>query len=427
MRVSRHIELSPFQAALPCAAMLLFFTRLGLAQEPQPSSLSISPGAIHLGECFTLTVGNGAEMNVDFQYTLNNGPVQTTTLKLDANGQYTICTTSDTPVGTYNFVGIKNAANSTWVPVSATITISGPPDFSPSVSPSSGTVDQGQSTSYTVSVSAINGFNSSVSLSASGLPPGASAAFSPNPVSYGGVSTLTVITSTTASTGPFAFTVTGTGGGQTHSASPTILIKARQPTSLSISPSQGYAGVDCYTMTVGNGSGMTVVLQYTLKGVSQPDWSVGLDPSGRWGICLPHDTATGLYAYTAIRNQDRSDWVTLNRPATCEVFPPQPTWLSITPASVTAGQGSYRMTAGNGARIALDLQYTLNGVPADPITGWPSLEEVAQGSPDGKADIGVRVCTPPGITGLRQRRTPATRRGCPFRLPSLSIRPPRPR
>src|SRR6266516_479843 len=193
--------------ALPCALVVLFFARGGFAQAPQPTSLSLSPATVSQGQCYTVTVGNGANMTLDVQYRFNHGAVQTTLgwPSLNASGQASICTSSSTAVGTYTYVAIRNTLNTTWVTVSATITVTGPPDFTLSVSPSSRTIDQGQSTSYTVSVSALNGFNSSVSLSVSGMPAGASASFTANPVAAGGSTTLNVSTSTTASTGSFTW------------------------------------------------------------------------------------------------------------------------------------------------------------------------------------------------------------------------------
>ncbi len=384
--------------ALPCALVVLFFARGGFAQAPQPTSLSLSPATVSQGQCYTVTVGNGANMTLDVQYRFNNGAVQTTLgwPSLNASGQASICTSSSTAVGTYTYVAIRNTLNTTWVTVSATITVTGPPDFSLSVSPSSRTVDQGQSTSYTVSVSALNGFNSSVSLSVSGMPAGASASFTANPVAAGGSTTLNVSTSTTASTGSFTLTVTGTGGGLTRSSSATLVINPRQPTSFSFNVSQGYAGNDCYVITVGNGANMTVDLQYTLNGVSQPVASVTMNASGQWSYCLDHYNTVGTYTYTAIKNQLRSTWVTLNPAVSYRVLPPQPTSLTISPASVTAGQGSYRMTVGNGAGVTLDVQYKFNGGATQTTYGWPSLVAVSSGSPNGQADISVGLCTKPG-------------------------------
>ncbi len=114
-------------------------------QAPQPTSLSISPGTLSQGQCYTMTAGNGANMTVDFQYTFNSGPVQTVIgwPALDANGRAYICTSSATATGAYAFVAIRNTLNTAWASVSASVTVTAAPDFSLSVSPASRAIDQG--------------------------------------------------------------------------------------------------------------------------------------------------------------------------------------------------------------------------------------------------------------------------------------------
>ncbi len=100
----------------------------------------------------------------------------------------------------------------------------GTPDFSLMATPSSQTVVQGSSTSYTVNVGALNGFNGSVALSASGLPAGASATFTPASVSGAGSSTLTVATASSTPAGSYTVTIMGTSGSLTHTASVNLMV-----------------------------------------------------------------------------------------------------------------------------------------------------------------------------------------------------------
>ncbi len=67
-----------------------------------------------------------------------------------------------------------------------------PPAFTISVSPSSRTVTQGASTSYSVTIALTLGFTGQVALSVSGLPTGARGSFNPNPATSS--STLSVTT-----------------------------------------------------------------------------------------------------------------------------------------------------------------------------------------------------------------------------------------
>jgi N-acetylneuraminic acid mutarotase len=83
---------------------------------------------------------------------------------------------------------------------SATYTIALPPDFSLApISPSTLTVEHGQSGNATVSVSPLNGFSSSVSFTCSGLPAGAACSFSPPTVTPSGNAASTTLTISTAS------------------------------------------------------------------------------------------------------------------------------------------------------------------------------------------------------------------------------------
>jgi hypothetical protein len=73
------------------------------------------------------------------------------------------------------------------------------------------TVTRGGTAQFTVAVSDISGFSGgNVALSVSGLPGGATGGFSPNPVSPGASSKLSVSTGTSTPTGNFPLTITAT-------------------------------------------------------------------------------------------------------------------------------------------------------------------------------------------------------------------------
>jgi Kelch motif len=79
----------------------------------------------------------------------------------------------------------------------------------------------------------------------------------------------------------------------------------------------------CYTITVGNGSGMAVDVQYRYEGGSPQTlirWP-RLDQKGRAeNICASQQTPVGTYEFSAIRNSETgqwqpvSSWVTVTRP-----------------------------------------------------------------------------------------------------------------
>ncbi|MEU5725419.1 M28 family metallopeptidase [Micromonospora sp. NPDC047738] len=96
-------------------------------------------------------------------------------------------------------------------------------DFSVAVSPTSGSVARGGTTTATVSTATTSGSAQTVSLSATGAPSGVTVSFSPSSVTSGGSATMTVSASSTAATGTWTITVTGTGS-VTHSTSYTLTV-----------------------------------------------------------------------------------------------------------------------------------------------------------------------------------------------------------
>ncbi|MFG1660193.1 M28 family peptidase [Micromonospora chersina] len=96
-------------------------------------------------------------------------------------------------------------------------------DFSVAVSPTSGSVARGGSTTATVSTATTSGSAQTVSLSATGAPSGVTVSFSPSSVTSGGSATMTVSASATATTGSFTITVTGAGS-VTRSAAYTLTV-----------------------------------------------------------------------------------------------------------------------------------------------------------------------------------------------------------
>jgi hypothetical protein len=85
---------------------------------PRPTSLSITPDVVSQGQCFSIIVGNGARMTLDIQYRLDDDPLQTLAgwPKLDESGRAdNICTSQQTPIGTFEFIAIRNADTTQWV------------------------------------------------------------------------------------------------------------------------------------------------------------------------------------------------------------------------------------------------------------------------------------------------------------------------
>jgi kumamolisin len=166
-----------------------FASAIGLTTSGQPSgvTVSFSPSSI-------ASPGSGTSTA-----TFNVGSSA-------AAGTYTITVT-----GTGG--GITHTAT-----VSLTVTKPAAGAFTISVSPAAGYLFQGQSGYVTVTTAVSGGFNSAISLSATGLPSGVTGSFSPSSINApgSGTSNFTLTVSGTAKNGTYPITITGTGGGVTH-------------------------------------------------------------------------------------------------------------------------------------------------------------------------------------------------------------------
>jgi len=112
--------------------------------------------------------------------------------------------------------------------------IGGSPDFSISVTPSSRTITQGGSTTYTVILIALNGFNSSVSLSATGLPTGAVYSFNPPSLVPTNSSTLTISTSSSTPVYSYTITINASCGGRTRTTLVALNVQSITPPDLNM-------------------------------------------------------------------------------------------------------------------------------------------------------------------------------------------------
>lgn len=114
---------------LQLAPVLLLFTILmsiapprAFAQASQPTTMTLSTSSIQQGECFTMSVGNGANMSIDVYYQFyNQGGAWQYTAEiddwphLDGNGNAEICTDGNTALGRVEFSMMRNTLNTAWV------------------------------------------------------------------------------------------------------------------------------------------------------------------------------------------------------------------------------------------------------------------------------------------------------------------------
>ena len=138
-----------------------------------------------------------------------------------------VSTSASTPVGTSTLT-ITGTSGTLTHTATVTLVVQAPPtpDFSVTLSPTSQSVRGGGSVSYTVTVTSLNGFAGAVLLSVSGLPSGSAGSFYPTSVTAGGTSVLTIKTAPTPR-GTFTFTVTGTYGSLSRTATATLHVSKR--------------------------------------------------------------------------------------------------------------------------------------------------------------------------------------------------------
>jgi hypothetical protein len=185
----------------------------------------------------------------------------------------------------------------------------GGPDFSINANPLSQNITVGGSTSYAITVGSMNGFNSSVSLAVTGTPTGATATLTTNPITGGsGTSTLNISTTSAILPGTYPLTITGTGGGQSHLVTVSLMVTQVQQPDFSVTVTPGSqtvtaGGSTTYSAAVAgvNGFAGTVSVSGPSSlpaGVTVTGCSVTLPPNGSCTLTVATSAATPAGSYT---------------------------------------------------------------------------------------------------------------------------------
>jgi kumamolisin len=226
----------------------------------------------------------------------------------------TITVGSSTATGTYPITVTGTSGSTTeTTTVSLTVTAPASPAFTISASPTSVSVVQGGNGTSTITTAVSGGFSSAIALTASGQPTGVTVSFNPTSIAApgSGRSTMTMAVASTTAAGAYTITVTGMGGGLTHTAA--VLLTVTAPSSgaftISVSPTSGYldqgqSGYAAVTTRVSGGFDSAITLSATgvPSGVSYSfsPASIGAPGSGRsdFNLTVSSTAPTGTYPIT---------------------------------------------------------------------------------------------------------------------------------
>jgi kumamolisin len=200
-------------------------------------SLSASPGSVSIvqggsgSSSITSTVFGGFDSAVTLSasgepsgVTIGFSPASITGT---GSSTMNITVLSSVATGTYT-ITVSGTYGSTTETATVSLTVTAPvaANFTISVSPTSGSLDQGQSGYAVVTTTVVGGFSSAIALSATGVPSGVTASFSPASIAApgSGTSDFNLTVARNAKTGTYPITITGTGGGITHTTTLTFEI-----------------------------------------------------------------------------------------------------------------------------------------------------------------------------------------------------------
>ena len=372
-----------------------------------PSSVTVAPGG---STTFTVSVtstnGFGGAVTLGLsglsaaQATWSYNP------SVIANGagtaQLSVTTATDLAPGTYPLT-VSATSGAITRTATASLTVSGPPDFGIAVTPGSRSVAAGTSTSYAVAVSAVNGFAGTASLSFSGLPASVGT-FAPAAIQTAGSSQLTINTAALA-TGTYPLTISATSGSITHTAAVTLVVTdftvGVTPSSQTVSAGASMS----YTVTVGALNGFTGTVALSVSGLSSSVGTATFTPSTLGGsgtaqlaVTTNAGAPAGSYPLTITGTSgslQRSKTATL-------IVGKQDFTLSVSPSSATIYRGqtaSYSVSTASVAGFSGNVPLTVAGLPAYATATWASNPITTPGSTTLRVKTGS--WTPRGTFTLR--------------------------
>ncbi len=201
----------------------------GFSLSASPSSVTVAPGNQGTST-ITSTVTGGFDSAISLSASGQPTGVTVTFNPTSITGAgtstMTLTVASSTVPGTYP-ITVTGTSGSTQETTTVSLTVTGTsPNFTISASPTSLTINPGNSGHSTITTTISGGFDSAISLSASGQPSRVTVSFNPSsiPAPGSGSSTMTVTVNRRARAGTYTITVTGSGGGVKHTTTVTLTI-----------------------------------------------------------------------------------------------------------------------------------------------------------------------------------------------------------
>ncbi len=258
-------------------------------------------------------------------------------------------------------------------------------DFSLSLSPSSQTVQPGDTTSFNINVASINGFNQSVGLSAAISPTNSTinTSFSSSSVLPGNSSTLTVRTSSNTPETTFNLSVTGIAGSLTHTQNAMLIVRsaAGLPT-VTIVATDAQAseiGTDNGVFTISRSGSTNTALNvnYTISGTASNgvDYktipnsvTIAAGSSSATIVITPIDDNTDEGDETIILTLTSGSSYLIGNPSSATVMikdndhaTPTVTISTQIPSIPEMGIGTFTVTRAGSTTTALNVNYTISG------------------------------------------------------------------
>ncbi len=199
----------------------------GFSLSASPASVSVAQGSSGTST-ITSTVTDGFDSTISLSATGQPAGVTVgfspTSITGAGTSTMTLTVASSTAAGTYS-ITVSGTSGSITESTTLSLTVTGTaPIFTIHASPTSISVARGSSGTSTITTAVSGGFNSAITLSASGQGSAQSVTFSPSSIAApgSGTSTMTVRVGGSARLGNHTITITGKGGGVTHTTTVTL-------------------------------------------------------------------------------------------------------------------------------------------------------------------------------------------------------------